>query len=176
MREQGLARPGRAHQQNALGDLPAEALELLRVLEKLDDLLEFLLGLVDSCNVSERHLLLVGSEKTGLGFTKGHGLGAAGLHLPEEDEPQSDEDEQRCPPQKGGEHSSVGWFFNLDLDLLRPQIPDQIVVPRVVGVEVVAWAGRAFIECLGGSDEDLVALDQDPLDLSVGNTIEQLRK
>jgi hypothetical protein len=47
-REQRLAGARRAHEQRALGDLAAEARELLRVAQELDDLLELLLGLVDA--------------------------------------------------------------------------------------------------------------------------------
>ena len=51
--EQRLAGARRADQQHALRDLAAEALELLRVAQELDDLLELLLGLVDAGDVVE---------------------------------------------------------------------------------------------------------------------------
>ena len=51
--QQRLAGARRADQQHALRDLAAEALELLRVLQELDDLLELLLGLVDAGDVLE---------------------------------------------------------------------------------------------------------------------------
>ena len=47
-RQQRLAGAGRADHQHALGDLAAELLELARVLEEVDDLADFLLGLVDA--------------------------------------------------------------------------------------------------------------------------------
>ena len=114
--KQGFARPGRAHQQNTLGDFPAEALELLRILEELDDLFEFLLGLVDPGDVGEGHFLLVRCEETGLRFAEGHRLGATGLHLPEEHKPQSHQDQQRRPAQKSGKHAPVRRLFDLDVD------------------------------------------------------------
>ena len=49
-----LPQPGLAHQQHAARNPPAEALELPRVLEELDDLVDFLLGLVDAGHVVER--------------------------------------------------------------------------------------------------------------------------
>ncbi len=51
LREQRLARPGRAVEQNALGDARAEPLELLAVAEELDDLLQLLLRLVRTGDV-----------------------------------------------------------------------------------------------------------------------------
>ena len=51
--EQGLAGAGRADEQDAFRDLAAEPLEFLRVLQELDDFLEFLLRLVDAGNVLE---------------------------------------------------------------------------------------------------------------------------
>src|SRR6187431_1658648 len=56
--EQRLAGAGRAHEQHALGDAATELLELLRLLQELDDLLELFLRLVDTGDVLERHLLL----------------------------------------------------------------------------------------------------------------------
>jgi hypothetical protein len=56
--EQRLAGARGAHQQHALGDAAAELLELLRVLEELDDLLELVLGLVDARDVGEGDLVL----------------------------------------------------------------------------------------------------------------------
>jgi hypothetical protein len=46
-------------EQDALGDLAAELLELLRVLQELDDLPQLFLGLVDTRHVLERHLVLL---------------------------------------------------------------------------------------------------------------------
>src|SRR3546814_13475973 len=51
--EQRLAGARRADQQTALRDLAAEALELLRVAQELDDLLQLLLGLVYAGHVVE---------------------------------------------------------------------------------------------------------------------------
>ena len=56
-REKGLAGARRPHQQHALRDLAAELLELLRLLEELDDLLQLDLRLVDAGDVLEGDLL-----------------------------------------------------------------------------------------------------------------------
>src|SRR5262249_36573704 len=47
-RQERLARSRRAHEENALGNAPAQLLELLWFLEELDDFLEFFLRLVDT--------------------------------------------------------------------------------------------------------------------------------
>src|SRR5213075_517827 len=52
-----IARARRAHQQDALGDLSAQLLELLRLLEELDDLLQLFLRFFDPGDVLERDLL-----------------------------------------------------------------------------------------------------------------------
>src|SRR6185369_9193897 len=57
-REQRLARSRRAHEQHALRDAAAKLLELLRLLEELDDLLELFLRLVNARHVFERNFLL----------------------------------------------------------------------------------------------------------------------
>src|SRR6187455_1556033 len=57
--QEGLSGAGRAHHEDALGDAAAEAGELLRVLEEGDDLLDLVLGLLDTRDVLERDAVLV---------------------------------------------------------------------------------------------------------------------
>src|SRR5579871_3057367 len=57
--EEGFPGSGRADEQDAFGNAPAELLELLRLAEKFDDFLELLFGLFHSGNVLERHLFLL---------------------------------------------------------------------------------------------------------------------
>src|SRR4029453_12131132 len=77
-RQEGLAGPRGAHQEHPLGDLPAELLELLRVLEELDDLLQLFLGLLDPGHVLERDLLALARRELRLALTEGKSLVAAG--------------------------------------------------------------------------------------------------
>ena len=63
--QQRLAGAGRADQQHALGDLAAEALELLRVLQELDDFLQLALGLVDAGDVVEGDAALLLGQQPG---------------------------------------------------------------------------------------------------------------
>ena len=64
-REQRLAGARRADQQHALGDAAAEALEFLRVVQEVDDLLQIVLGLVDAGDVLERHAALPLGQQLG---------------------------------------------------------------------------------------------------------------
>src|SRR6202041_2464351 len=89
--EEGLAGARRSDEENPLGDAAAEALELLRFAEELDDLLELFLGFVDAGDVLEGDLLLLHGEQAGARFAEAHGLIAAGLHLAEEEEPEAEE-------------------------------------------------------------------------------------
>jgi hypothetical protein len=73
-REQRLAGSGRPHQQDPLRDPPAELLESLRLLEELDDLLQFLLGLVHAGHVLEGDLLLRARRQPGLAFPNDRAL------------------------------------------------------------------------------------------------------
>ncbi len=69
-REQRLSRSGRPHQQHALGDFRADVHELLGVLQKIDDFLELLLGLVNPGDVGEGHAVLGLGVQLGLALAE----------------------------------------------------------------------------------------------------------
>ena len=98
--QQRLAGARRADEQHALGDLAAELLELLRVLEELDDLAQLFLGLFDAGHVLEGDLVLLLGDQPGAGLAEGQGLGAAALHLAHEEDPDADEQDHRHPRRK----------------------------------------------------------------------------
>ena len=141
-REQRLAGAGRADQEDALGDLAAELLELLRVLEELDDLLELDLGLLDAGDVLERHLLLRRGQQLRAGLAEGEGLVPAGLHLPHDHEPDRDEQDQRPVHDQRRDEGGVLRRRDLDLDALGAQVLDEVGVVRGVGLEAAARACR----------------------------------
>src|ERR1019366_7525195 len=95
--EQRLAGARRPDQEDALGDAGSDRDELVRVLEELDDLVQFLLGLVDTGDVDERDRGLVTGEQPGAAAPKGHRLVVAALSLaedPEQDQRHETEEDQ----------------------------------------------------------------------------------
>src|SRR5207247_10496859 len=92
--EERLACPRRAHEEHALGDAAPQLLELLGLAQELDDLLQLLLGLVHPGHVLEGDLLLLRGQELGLGLAEGEGLVAPALHLPHEEDPESDEEDE----------------------------------------------------------------------------------
>ena len=89
--EQGLACPGRSVEEHPLGDPGTEGLELLRVFEKLLDLVQFLDRLVGPGNVLEGDLGGIGGLALGLGLAEAHDLASAALHAVHEENPEADE-------------------------------------------------------------------------------------
>src|SRR3546814_15670090 len=80
--EQRLAGAGRADQQRALWNLAAEAVELGRVLEEIDDLGQFLTRLVDACDIVEGDTPLLFIEQLRPRLAKAHrALAGSVLHL-----------------------------------------------------------------------------------------------
>ncbi len=79
--QQRLAGAGRAEQQHALGDLGAQLLVLLGVLEEVLDLAELLDGLVGAGHVVESGLRGVLGDHLGLGLAEVEDPRAAALHL-----------------------------------------------------------------------------------------------
>ena len=74
--EQRLAGAGRADQQHAARNASAEALELLRVAQELDDLLEVFLGLVDAGDILEGDAAMGLGEELGLRLAEAERLAA----------------------------------------------------------------------------------------------------
>ena len=98
-RQQRLARAGRADEQHALRDAPADGREAVGMTEEVDDLLHFVLGLVDAGDVLERDHVLPAFGVPG----------AAGIRNPargrpvdgEADEPEEgDAGHDRAVPQR----------------------------------------------------------------------------
>ena len=68
--EQRLAGAGRPDQKHAFGNAAAEFLKLLRVAQKLDQLLDFVLGFLDAGDVFEGDLVFVPGQHARLGFAE----------------------------------------------------------------------------------------------------------
>ena len=87
-----LTGAGRADQQRAFRNFAAEALELARVFQELDDLAELFLGFIDAGDILERDAALGFGEQLGFRAAKAHGAAAtAALHLAHEEEPRADQ-------------------------------------------------------------------------------------
>ncbi len=95
--QQGLAGARRADQQAALGDLAAQALELLRVLQEVDDLLELGLGLVDAGHILEGYAAVLLGQQAGARLAKTHRATGAALHLAQEKDVDADQNKDRQP-------------------------------------------------------------------------------
>jgi hypothetical protein len=79
--EQRLAGARRPDEEHAARDARAEAVELLRVFQELDDLLEVRLGLVDAGDVGESDNRLVAEEHARPALAEAHGLVVGALSL-----------------------------------------------------------------------------------------------
>src|SRR3546814_18139458 len=78
-RKQGLAGAGAADQQRALGYLPTQLGEAVRVLEEFDDFLQLLARLVDPGDIGKGDAALSLGQQLGLALAEAHGPAAAAL-------------------------------------------------------------------------------------------------
>jgi hypothetical protein len=145
--EQRLAGAGRAVQQDALGDLGADGLELRRLLEELLDLGELLERLVGARDVGERRLRHVLADELGLALAELHDAVAAALHLVHEEEQQAEDEQDRQEADEQRDEQALA----VDLD-----------GPRDVGVVERVGELPALVEQERGLDLGL-ALDGDAL-------------
>ena len=92
-RQQSFTGTGRTNHQHAARNLAAQLLELAGVLEKIDQLADFLLGFFDARNICKGDLDLIGIEHAGPGFAETHGTptATAALHLTHEVNPDRDQ-------------------------------------------------------------------------------------
>ena len=72
--QQGFARAGRAHQQNALGNAGAQLGIVLGVAQEIDHLLQFFLFLLGARHIGKGHLVLGGVLHPGTAAPEGHHL------------------------------------------------------------------------------------------------------
>ena len=92
-----LAGAGRPHHQDSLGNAAAQAGEFLWILEKSDDLFDFVFGFLDTGDVGKGHLFLVLRKQLGLRLAKAHGLAATHLKLAHEKQKDDSHDQNRQP-------------------------------------------------------------------------------
>ena len=141
--EEGLAGARRSDEEDALGDAAAEALELLRFAEELDDLFELFLGFVNAGDVLEGDLLLLHGEQAGAGLAEAHGLVAAGLHLAQEEEPEAEEEGEGRDGDQQAEPLVLALILDGDVDaVIAERLVHVGVVARDGGVEQILRSSR----------------------------------
>src|SRR5205814_9245131 len=111
--ETSLAGTRRADEQHAFGNAATKPLELLRILQEVHNFFEFFFGLVNTRNVLECHPAGTLREQFRAALTKAHGLPAARLHLPQEEDPHRDQKQHWEPVDEDthqGGHAVIRWF------------------------------------------------------------------
>ena len=165
-RQQGLAGARRADQQAALGNLAAQALELLRVLQEVDDLLELGLGLVDAGDVLEGDAAVLLGQQPGARLAEAHGAAGAALHLAQEEDIDADQHEDRQPAHE--DTADIDALFRrpgIDPVDVLDQHRHQLFVGRSAG-----RIGRELLHAVARLAEgagDGVAGDTDVLNLAL---------
>src|SRR3954470_8861330 len=93
--KQRLTGTRRSDEQSTLRQTSAELGELLRILQELDDFLELDLRFVRTGNVVEGDFGSVACQQLRLGLSKAESFGAARLHRPEQEKPDSEDEQVR---------------------------------------------------------------------------------
>jgi len=98
-----LAGAGRADQQHALGDLRAQRLEALRVLEEGDNFLQFFFGFLHARHFREGNGRLIALEDSGLALAKREGLVIRALRLTHHEQQNAAKDQDGEEGAENGE-------------------------------------------------------------------------
>ena len=140
--------------------MPPSFWKRLRVLEELDDLEQLFLGLLDAGYVLEGDLLAAGVHQLRLALAERHGAVAAGLHLAHEEDPQSNQNQQRSPTDQHGDQGRLARLFEGDQDIRGLKLFHQTVGDACLGGELgsvgVAVAGFQCPAEYLARDRDLV--------------------
>ena len=174
LRQQRLTRTGLAHHQNAARNLAAEALELGRIAQEVDEFGDLLLRFFNARDVGKRHFDLILALQARTRFAEGHGTSttAAALHLAHEEDPEADEQQEREPGDEDvDDHRPLLGRSHVDLDILRQQIVDQLIITWREGHEATAVAPDARDRSITRG----FLLDFDALDLLGVDEIDELR-
>ena len=122
--QQGLARAGRPHEEDAFGDAAAEGLEALGIAQEFDDFLHLFLGLVYAGDIFEAHLGLVFAEEASAGFAEGEGTVATAhaAHGADEEEVEEQEKEQERQERDQDGTEPIGAVLLRHLDAHLSQV------------------------------------------------------
>ena len=156
--QQSFAGSRRSDEQHALGDAPAQLLEFLRLAQELDNLLQLFLGFVDTGHILKRDLLLLHREQPGAALAERQRLIAAALHLPDHEEPQQGDQNQRGELQQPAPPAVAVGVLHCDADL--------VLVEDVVEVRIVRGNDDAEGAFVGAEvSSNVLAGDRDVVDL-----------
>src|SRR5439155_5819655 len=164
--QEGLARPRRADDQDALRNAPPQLLEFVRVFEELDDLDNFFLGLINPGHVGKCHFFAVFRQEPRAAPAERQRLVAADLHLSHQKEPERQEENERPPRHE--ERDVPGVVFRrlgVDRDVMFPEHLDQIGVFDHIGLE---WP-PVFEHAV-----DVIAADGDVPDIALLDPADEL--
>src|SRR5690606_7749687 len=170
--QQRLAGTRRADHKNAARNAAAEALELARITQELDQFADFFLGLVATGDVGEGGLDLVFGEQTRLGLAEAHRAAlAAGtaLHLAHEEHEHGDDHQNReAGHQQLGPDALLLGLLAFDDHVVVDQVADQAAIldRRTNGLEAFA---------IGALAGDHVTIDGDALDAAFLHLLDELR-
>ena len=104
--------PGGPTSNTPFGNASAQLLELLRLAQEFDDLLQLFFGFIDAGHVLERDLLLLHGEQPRPALAERQSLVPAGLHLPDHEKPQA-------ASRISGAHVPSNWSGQLPLVMSR---------------------------------------------------------
>ena len=92
--QQGFTGARRSYEQHALGNAATQFLKLLRLAQKLNNLAQLFLSLINAGNILEGDFLLLHREQTGTALAERQCLIAASLHLADHYEPERAEEDK----------------------------------------------------------------------------------
>ena len=160
LREQGLAGTGGPHQQHAARNAATELLELLRVFQEVDQLLDLFLRLVAAGDVGKGGRVVGFIEHAGLALAEAERPAlAATLHLPHEIDPNADEQEDRAPRSQDAEQERrLLALLDIELDVVADEVADEAAIQRCGSGADVLVVGR-FGPDLGASATHILQND-----------------
>src|SRR5262249_2222632 len=145
-RQQGLARAGMTYQEDTLRDTAAQLLELLRFAQEFDDLTQLFFGLIHAGHVFESNFLLLHGEQAGAALAEAQRLVSSGLHLPDHDEPQHAEQQERRELDQSHGPGPRLWVLQSDPDFVGLQSLEHF---RIVGGNHQVETSAVFVLPVG---------------------------
>ena len=168
--EKRLAGTRRTHEEDAARNAAAQALELHRVAQEVDDFLNVFLGFVAARDVLEADLVVLLAQHAGLGLAEAEGAAGAAataLHAAHEEDPHADQKQHREPGDED-RREERGFFRRLPVDL-NAGLAQILHHP-----EVARTRDRVFRARLR-RDRDRLALNVDAADLAGLGVFHELR-